>query len=919
MMSLLLSNKQIKRTSHSNSLKPNYSLPNEKKQKKKFDKDHSYFLIKNTEPFSKTKSKLMNFLVDEEARFIDLQKAEEFYNKQLLENNRIINIKKTEIEKKKKILKNLQQKVNENLVKNFINNQNDLIEKMESEKKNLINQIDTYKQSFEVYKNMKTELIEENIKLKKDLTKETNEEINRKTYYNKYSIINNKIINDEFAQENLFKTMTQFEIKSKDLFDKKELKKRRKLAKEEFELNQLKQSMIVSEKYLNRLKNRVKEKKELIPWEYKKNQKIFEDNREIKKNNLKNIIKINIIKKSLKLKDLNEVVKHLKDDQIKFDSRYNKINNLLKNLTKLRNEKTENNYDLKNIEKEIKKKLQKGNYLFFDQPEILDLIIKLVDAQILNEIAYEKSNKIEDKIKDVTRFFELYNNNINNMLKSILIFNLQINEKNTNKNELEQIFLDFDDFHCLNSNLNKNKYNISFYTKINHFNKNDLIYIFKILINYLRKFSVIYNNFVLDICIHFEEFETQQKIQNELKKKKSKFQSENLIEDENNEKNKLKIINIKDLSADIEQKEKRKKLKKIKEDSKSKIIPDKNLIKEAQIKENISNELKTMNNISIQELLQKYFDHLKNLHEKKKKKQEKNIELYNHYKGDLTKAELEEIDKEIEQDEKKFNEELELFNRLRLKYFNDFTKYTSKLVTIPQKQKNVPTFKPKKKGKALVINAIGAFAKVNSNVQKVKETKALKNEEKLKKEKMEKYEKETNQILDDTFSDEEAYNQGKLNSNEKKDEIDDNIFFNKNLTENELNNKRMFDLHKLNLALFHQKANFETKSDFDQIQSEFNNKLNLKIYAPIVKFFTPNIFKTFSNLKKKSSNFQFNSNDNINENKSKTKREDKIIKYSNRPRSKIIYDYKKKENKKGKTLSQFKYPKIENNKIKEKI
>ena len=616
-MSLLLSTNKNKHSSHSNSLKPNYSLPKQTEtsnNKKKFGKENSYFLIKNTEPFTKTKSKLMNFLVDQEARFIDLNKAEEFYNKQLLENNRIINIKKNEIEKKKKILKNLEQKVNENLIKNFINNQNDLIEKMENEKKNLKIQIETFKQSYETYKDMKSELIEENIKLKKDLTKETNEEINRKTFYNKYSIINNKIITDENAQENLFKTMTEFELKSKNLFDKKELKKRKKLAKEEFELNQLKQSMIVTEKYLNRLKNRVKEKKNLIPWEYKKNQKIFEDNREIKKNNLKNILKINIIKKSLKLKDLNEVVKHLKNDQIKFDSRYNKINNLLKNLTKLRNETTEKNYDLKNIEKEIKKKLNKSNFLFFDQPEILDLIIKLADAQILNEIANEKSNKIEDKIKKITRFFELYDKNINNILKSILIFNLRINEKNTNKNELEQIFLNFDDFQCLNTNLNKNKLNISFYTKINHFNKNDLIYIFKILINYLRKFSLIYNNFVLDICIHYEEIEKKQK--------KKKISNEN--EEISNE-NKLKIINIKDLSADIEEKEKRKKLKKIKEDSKSKIIPDKNLIKEAQIKENISNELKTISAITIQELLQKYFDHLKDLNEKKKKNKKKTL------------------------------------------------------------------------------------------------------------------------------------------------------------------------------------------------------------------------------------------------------------------------------------------------------
>ena len=53
---------------------------------------------------------------------------------------------------------------------------------MENEKKNLKIQIETFKQSYETYKDMKSELIEENIKLKKDLTKETNEEINRKTF-----------------------------------------------------------------------------------------------------------------------------------------------------------------------------------------------------------------------------------------------------------------------------------------------------------------------------------------------------------------------------------------------------------------------------------------------------------------------------------------------------------------------------------------------------------------------------------------------------------------------------------------------------------------------------------------------------------------------------------------------------------------
>ena len=109
-----------------------------------------------------------------------------------------------------------------------------------------------------------------------------------------------------------------------------------------------------------------------MPYEIRKNNKIYQDNLILRKETYENYIKLNLIKKYLKLKDLEEVVNHVKNQNLIFNSKYNKITRLLNKLTNLKNEISENKKEIKSIKDIIKDKL--NIHLFYDQPEIINKI-----------------------------------------------------------------------------------------------------------------------------------------------------------------------------------------------------------------------------------------------------------------------------------------------------------------------------------------------------------------------------------------------------------------------------------------------------------------------------------------------------------------------------------------------------------------
>jgi hypothetical protein len=210
------------------------NVKKKKKSKKKGEvkspniknKKASYFLIKNDQKYSKAKLDLMNYLVDEQARYTNLDKAVNYYQNKIESYKRKMDKNEEMIKKKQIILESIKAELNNILVKNIKQADIEKEQIQENKKLELEIQIQTYIQALDMYQNIKNELQTENIHLKKDINKEYNESLHRKQQYDNYIIIKNKIQNEEKNQELLFNTMTNFDIKSKSMFDIEETKKK---------------------------------------------------------------------------------------------------------------------------------------------------------------------------------------------------------------------------------------------------------------------------------------------------------------------------------------------------------------------------------------------------------------------------------------------------------------------------------------------------------------------------------------------------------------------------------------------------------------------------------------------------------------------------------------------------------------------
>ena len=809
-----------------------------KKNKEEKKEKPSYFLVKNRKKYTKAKNDLMNYLIDEQSKYTNLDKAAEYYQNQIEEFKRQIDRNQNIIDKKQNILNSMNNRFSDLLINNMICYYDGKIKQKENEKNQIENEIETLTQALEMYKNIKTELQIENINLKKDLKSEYFESLSRKNQYDKYAVIKTKIENEEKAQDKLFHTMSNFETKAKLMFEDKENKKKNILAREEFSLNELKQSMQDAEEHLKKLYKKIQKKEKLLPFEKKKNEKIFQDNILLRKECASNYLKVNLIKKYYKLKNLDELVILMKKRNMEFNQKYNNLNNMLNDLTNLNIENTRNIKEIKSIRKEIKNKLESKG-LIYDEPELINKIVLINGSKEENILVKEKTDKKENILKDIIRFIDLYYPQFDKMIKSILTFNLKIKEKSISKTNLEKIFKLF--------NNKENLQEIKKYCSTKEYSKEDYKGFIKIILQFFRKFNYLYHNFIVDIAIEA-----------------SKNNKKN--DDDSDEENKMTIFVFTNISKEIEEEEKEKKLQK-----KEKMIRhgkkmDDNQIKNQLIKDNITKEISNMldQGIDIEKLLINYINILRQRNEEK-----------NYVPDNKNRFDYETIKekRKNERKRKRFNEENERINeiqsliyRLRMKFFFDFSKYTSDLVKhddwekknkykynveirISNKKKNVKNllgdYLGEYKRTKIAKNYNKGFINVMDNIIQIK--KEEKEEERLKK--IEKKEDEENQVLDNTFSDENEYNKHPDIEVEKKVVKQNKYYFgyNNNNDKAEKEYKKMLNLHKINMELFHKKATLENFQDFDELQNEFQKKLNMKIYSPIVDFFLPK--RDYSNTK----------------------------------------------------------------------
>ena len=838
MSSLLITLVNTKGKSHKseNSLKPI--------QKKKTPT--SYFLVKNQKKYNRAKNDLMNYLIDEQAKYTNLDKASEFYQNQIEEYRRKMNKNEEIIEKKKKILDSMNIQFSELLMKNMQYLDNGKIEGIEKEKSIIENEIETLTQALEMYKNIKTELQIEKINLKKNLKVEYIESLKRKQQYDKYAVIKTKIENEEKAQDKLYHTMENFNIKAKNLFNEKENKKKNILAKEEFSLNELKQSMQNAEEFLNKLEKKISKKKKILPFEKSKNEKILQDVQLIRKECISSFLKVNLIKKIYKLKDLDELVHLIKKQNMQFNTKYNNLNNMLSDLTNLNIEDTNKIKEMKLLKKQIKEKLE--SIMIYDEPELINKIVLINGTKQENIFVKEKADKKENIIKEIIRFIDLYYPQFEKMLKSVLLFNLKIKEKSMNKNNLESVIKLFDN--------KENFKEIKKYCSTKNYTKEDYKIVIKLMLQFFRKFNYLYNNFIIDIAIQASK--------------------------NNNNDNEITIFIYSKLSKEIEEEEKEKIFEKREKLLKNIRKKDDNQLKNALIKENITKEISNVlgQGIDIEQLLINYIHILRERNENKNKVKEKDSFEYESYKE---KKRNDKKRKKYNEEEEKINEIQNLFIRLKMKFFIDISKYTSDLVKHEdwdKKNKNkynneIKLYKKKQNKKKININELlGDYQlKIKQNIMMNIENIPNKKEEKendIFANKFEKKEKESNekkndsQISDNTFSDENEYNKHPDIEKEKKIIKTQKYYYGYNYNPEEkveTEYSKMLNLHKINIELFHKKATFENFQDYDSLQNEFQRKLNMKIYSPIIDYFSPK--RDYSNANKTAKNFYHKNDKNI--------------------------------------------------------
>jgi hypothetical protein len=196
-------------------------LKNSKRNKKENENKNSiqkpqpasYFLIKNQKKYNRAKLDLMNYLVDEQAKYTNLDNAAVYYQNQLEIYKRQMNKNDIIIKQKIKTLESMNSFLGELLLKNLVPTDNGELEKEEALKTQLEIQIQTFTQALDMYQNIKNELLIEKMNLKRDLKNEYFESLTRKKHFENYLVVKTKIENEEKTQDHLYKTNNNFNIK----------------------------------------------------------------------------------------------------------------------------------------------------------------------------------------------------------------------------------------------------------------------------------------------------------------------------------------------------------------------------------------------------------------------------------------------------------------------------------------------------------------------------------------------------------------------------------------------------------------------------------------------------------------------------------------------------------------------------------
>ena len=356
------------------------------KKNKEEKKKESYFLVKSQDDFKETKKHFVQFLIDDEPQYANLNKIEN----ELKEQNNILlktlNNNTDCINKKKLQLKQINEIIQNSLIQNYKFGININKETKDDTKEinRMKEKIDSLSFSLQIYEGIINDLKKEKEDLLKKRKEESRNVADAEKQLDKYKIIQRSVHREERQKKSLLRHLNIFQFKSEQLINDEMNKKKQKFASLEYKLNQIKQDIEYFNSKFTMLKRRQKKFINLIADQNNKNEKICYDKSMIIQDYLMNKLKINIIYHQMKFKTIEPILRNFKRDNLKYNTLSLNYNCYLKELTDLRSE-------LSNYERELREIKHQQ-------------IIKKMKENINDDEKYLSFEILEEKFKDVEVF-----------------------------------------------------------------------------------------------------------------------------------------------------------------------------------------------------------------------------------------------------------------------------------------------------------------------------------------------------------------------------------------------------------------------------------------------------------------------------------------------------------------------------------
>lgn len=433
----LRSNRKLKPSSHSQSSSSRKissssgtsmraAPASRKKNKKMQNKTQSYFLAKNRASYDTRKKEFLNYLIDQQLQYADLNEIENELKRATLRNKKNIDINNCIILKKKNELKSLGTDINKGIVREMKFDDKNIGTDYTEEMNRIKSEIASLTYDIEIYEEEKRRLQKEKKDLDKKIKTSIKEYLDDQKMYNDYLIVSDTVKRETRKQSQLLNQMRSFQFNSEVILDDKLRKKKSKFARAEYALTEVKKNVEELEREINQYKKTYK----------KMSAQLNEENERLCKNNFdyistrkdfySNRIKLYMIYTQVKMKKIDFILKKFKNDNIVFNTNTLMFNQYLKEMTSLRMSLSSEN----NISSMLKEKmnretlpfvvmykttqLNENNMLANEEFEVVFKAIEILKSQ--NEDKKRKITRYNILIKKIIDLIQNYDGKFNNII-----------------------------------------------------------------------------------------------------------------------------------------------------------------------------------------------------------------------------------------------------------------------------------------------------------------------------------------------------------------------------------------------------------------------------------------------------------------------------------------------------------------------